>query len=144
MQTPERKLKILFLCTGNSARSQMAEGWVRALKGGALEAYSAGIETHGLNPYAVAVMKEAGADISNQRSKLVTEVLDIPFDYVITVCSHADENCPVFPRATKIIHHGFEDPAKAEGNDEEKLIVFRRVRDEIKAFAQLLPEAFYE
>ncbi len=144
MQASEPKPKILFLCTGNSARSQMAEGWARALKGGELEAYSAGIEVHGLNQYAVAVMKEAGVDISNQKSKLVTEVLDVPFDYVITVCSHAGENCPVFPGTAKVIHHGFEDPAKAGGDEEDKLTVFRRVRDEIKAFVQILPGAIYE
>jgi arsenate reductase len=134
------KLKILFLCTGNSARSQMAEGWARYLRGDVIEPYSAGIEAHGLNPLAVEVMKEAGVDISSQRSKLVTELLDIPFDYVITVCGHADENCPMFPGKAKVIHYGFDDPAKAEGSHEAKLSVFRRIQDEIKAFVKELPE----
>jgi len=133
------KLKILFLCTGNSARSQMAEGWARQLKGDVIEPYSAGIEAHGLNPRAVAAMGEAGVDISGQRSKLVQEVLDIDFDYVVTVCGHANENCPYFPGKTKTVHVGFEDPAKAEGTEEEIMDVFRRVRDEIKAFIQGLP-----
>ena len=136
-----KKIKILFLCTGNSARSQMAEGWAKALKGDQVEAYSAGIEAHGLNPYAVAAMKEAGVDISGQRSKLVTEVLDIPFDYVITVCSRAAESCPVFPGKATVVHHGFDDPAKARGSEEEKMAVFRRVRDEIKALIKNLPGA---
>lgn len=119
----------------------MAEGWVRHLKDDKIDAYSAGIEAHGLNPYAVAVMKEAGVDVSGQRSKLVTELLDVPFDYVITVCGHADENCPVFPGTTKVVHFGFDDPAKAVGTDEEKMAVFRKVRDEIRAFVERLPEA---
>jgi arsenate reductase len=133
------KIKILFLCTGNSARSQMAEGWTRYLKGGLIEPYSAGIEAHGLNPLAVQTMKEAGVDISGQTSKLVSALMDIPFDYVITVCGHADENCPVFPGKTKVTHHGFDDPAKAEGTEEEKLAVFCRVRDEIRAFIETIP-----
>lgn len=137
------RLKILFLCIGNSARSQMAEGWAKHLKSDIAEPYSAGIEAHGLNPLAVMVMKETGVDISNQTSKLVVSLLDITFDYVITVCGHADENCPVFPGKTKVIHHGFDDPAKAEGTEEEKPAVFRRVRDEIRAFIETLPEALY-
>jgi arsenate reductase len=137
------KLKILFLCTGNSARSQMAEGWAKYLKSDIVEPYSAGIEAHGLNPLAVRVMKEAEVDISSQSSKLVVSLLDIPFDYVITVCGHADENCPVFPGKTKVIHYGFDDPAEAEGIEEEKLAVFRRVRDEVRAFIETLPEALY-
>lgn len=137
----DEKLKILFLCTGNSARSQMAEGWARHLKGDIVEPYSAGVDVHGLNPLAVKVMKEAGVDISTQTSKPVFTLLDIPFDYVITVCGHADENCPVFPGKTKVIHHGFDDPAKAEGTEEEKLAVFRKVRDEIKAYIETLPAA---
>ena len=134
-------MRILFLCTGNSARSQMAEGWARHLRGDVIEPYSAGTEAHGLNPLAVEVMKEAGVDISYQRSKLVTELLDIPFDYVVTVCSNAEKNCPVFPGKVKVIHHSFDDPAKAEGSREEKMEVFRRVRDEIKAFIESLPDA---
>ena len=119
----------------------MAEGWARHLKGDVIEPYSAGTETHGLNPLAVEVMKEAGVDISYQKSKLVTELLDIPFDYVITVCSNAEKNCPIFPGKAKVIHFGFDDPAKAKGSREEKMAVFRRVRDEIKAFIESLPDA---
>ncbi len=117
----------------------MAQGWAHHLKDEEIESHSAGIEAHGLNPYALAVMKEAGIDISGQRSKLVTELLDIPFDYVITVCGHADENCPVFPGKVRVIHFGFDDPAKVDGTEEEKMTVFRRVRDEIKAFIESLP-----
>jgi arsenate reductase len=139
-----RKLKILFLCTGNACRSQMAEGWARALKGDAVEAYSAGIETHGLNPNAVKVMAEAGVDISGHTSKNVDTLLDVPFDYVVTVCGHANENCPLFPGAAKVVHVGFNDPpalARQVEGDEEKLNCYRRVRDEIRAFVEKLPGA---
>jgi len=138
------KLKILFLCTGNSCRSQMAEGWARALKSDVIEAYSAGIETHGLNPYAVRVMAEAGVDISHHRSKHVREVLAIPFDYVITVCDHAYENCPAFPGRAVIVHRGFDDPPRLAAqaqSEEEALAIYRRVRDEIRDFILTLPEA---
>lgn len=138
------KLRILFLCTGNSCRSQMAEGWARALKGEQIEAYSAGIETHGLNPHAVKVMAEAGVDISGHRSKHVNEVLHLPFDYVITVCGHAQEHCPVFPGRAVVLHHGFDDPPKLAANaktEEEALAHYRRVRDEIRAYIETLPEA---
>ncbi|MHB0946492.1 MAG: arsenate reductase ArsC [Sedimentisphaerales bacterium] len=137
------KLKILFLCTGNSCRSQIAEGWVRHLKSDIIEPYSAGIETHGLNPNAVKVMAEAGADISGHRSKHLDELKDIDFDYVITVCDNANERCPMFPRKTKIIHIGFDDPprlAKNTKTKEETLSIYRRVRDEIKAFVEKLPD----
>ena len=137
------KLKILFLCTGNSCRSQMAEGWTRHLKGDLIEAYSAGIEVHGLNSSAVKVMAEAGVDISKHKSKHLDELKDIYFDYVITVCGHANESCPFFPGKTKIIHIGFDDPPKlAEkfNSEEEKLDCYRRVRDEIKIFVLELPE----
>lgn len=138
-----KKIKILFLCTGNSCRSQMAEGWARALKGDVIEAYSAGIETHGLNPNAVKVMAEAGVDISKQASKNVSTLLHIPFDYVVTVCGHANENCPFFPGAAKVIHVGFQDPPAMAKlvEDEEKLNCYRRVRDEIRQFVETLPEA---
>ncbi|MBN2353338.1 MAG: arsenate reductase ArsC [Spirochaetales bacterium] len=131
------KLRILFLCTGNSCRSQMAEGWARVLKGDAIEPYSAGIEKHGLNQHAVRVMREAGVDISGHRSKLVSELKGIRFDYVVTVCGHANENCPVFPGKTKKIHVGFDDPPRLAANaatEEEALGHYRRVRDEIRAF----------
>jgi arsenate reductase len=138
-----QELKILFLCTGNSCRSQMAEGWARALKSDVIEPYSAGIETHGMNPRAVEVMAEAGVDISGQRSKNVSELAGVKFDYVVTVCGHADENCPRFPGKTRVVHAGFDDPPKlAQGatSEEEALGHYRRVRDEIREFIQGLPE----
>jgi arsenate reductase len=121
----------------------MAEGWARALKGEAIEAFSAGIEKHGMNPHAVRVMAEAGVDISRQYSKTPSELGPVEFDYVVTVCGHADENCPVFPAKTKVVHVGFEDPprlTKHSPDGEEKLAVYRRVRDEIRAFVERLPE----
>jgi len=136
-------IRILFLCTGNSCRSQMAEGWTRALRGDRIEAFSAGIETHGLNPRAVQVMAEAGVDISGQRSKTVTDLPTQDFDYVVTVCDHAHESCPFFPGKTKVVHVGFDDPprlAQEAKSDEEALVHYRRVRDEIKAFVKTLPE----
>ena len=141
------KLKILFLCTGNSCRSQMAEGWTRHLKSNQIDVWSAGIETHGLNQYAVKVMAEAGVDISGHRSKHVKEVSKIPFDYVITVCDHARESCPVFPGTVKKIHRNFDDPpslAKSAESEGEKLNIFRRIRDEIKAFVETLPKLLEE
>lgn len=137
-----KKSKILFLCTGNSCRSQMAEGWARALKGDVLEPFSAGIEKHGLNPNAVAVMAEAGVDISQQTSNLLREITE-PLDVVITVCASADESCPVFPGDTKVVHHGFDDPpklAKEAKSEEEAMSHYRRVRDEIKAYIETLPD----
>jgi len=141
------KPKILFLCTGNSCRSQVAEGWARYLKGDALDPYSAGIEMHGLNPRAVKVMAEAGVDISLHRSKHINELMNIDFDYVVTVCDHAGEHCPVFPGKSKIIHVGFDDPPKlAQGarTEKEALSHYRRVRDEIRAFITRLPEVLDE
>jgi arsenate reductase (thioredoxin) len=138
------KMKILFLCTGNSCRSQMAEGWARALKRDVIDAYSAGIETHGLNPRAVQVMAEAGVDISAQRSKHVDELKGIAFDYVVTVCDNAHESCPLFPGRTKVVHVGFDDPprlAAGAKSEEEALVHYRRVRDEIKAMVLALPES---
>ncbi len=102
--------KVLFLCTGNSCRSQMAEGWARHLKGDAIETYSAGIETHGLNPNAVKVMAEAGVDITGHTSKTLNDLAHVTFDYVVTVCGHAHETCPVFPGNAAVIHKGFDDP----------------------------------
>jgi arsenate reductase len=144
MQTPSNKLKVLFLCTGNSCRSQMAEGWARHLKSDVIQPYSAGIETHGMNPSAIKVMAEAGVDITSQRSKHVDEVKDVGLDYVVTVCAHANESCPVFPGKAKVIHAGFEDPprlAKTAKTEEEALNHYRRVRDEIRKFIQTLPDA---
>jgi len=131
------KKNILFLCTGNSCRSQMAEGWMRQLHGDEYNVYSAGIETHGLNPNAVKVMAESGIDISGHKSELASKYKDISFDVVITVCGHADENCPVYLGKTNKIHHGFDDPPRlaAEIEDEEgKLEPYRRVRDEIRDY----------
>jgi len=145
MQAPMRKMKVLFLCTGNSCRSQMAEGWARRLKGDVMEPYSAGIEKHGLNPHAVRVMAEAGVDISRQHSKTLEELKGIPFDCVVTVCGHAREHCPIFPGKAKVAHVGFEDPpelTKHLPDGEEKLAVYRRVRDEIRQFIETWPEAF--
>jgi len=136
------KTKILFLCTGNSCRSQMAEGWALHLKGDRIDAYSAGIEKHGLNPLAVRVMAESGVDISSQKSKTIDELPVQPFDYVITLCSHANETCPYFPG--RKIHKGFDDPPKLAEDAEteaERLAPFRRVRDEIKKFIESLPES---
>ncbi|MBP8952891.1 MAG: arsenate reductase ArsC [Armatimonadetes bacterium] len=138
------KLKVLFLCTGNSCRSQMAEGWARALKSDVIEPYSAGIETHGMNPNAVKVMAEAGVDISGQRSKHVDELEGIEFDYVVTVCDNAHESCPLFPGKTKVLHKGFDDPprlAKDAATEEEALDSYRRVRDEIRKFVESLPDS---
>ncbi len=137
------KLKILFLCTGNSCRSQMAEGWARYLKSDLIEAYSAGIETHGMNLNAVKVMAEAGVDISNHRSKHLDEIKQFPFDWVITVCDNASESCPIFPGKVKRFHISFDDPprlAKNAKTEEEALSHYRRVRDEIRAFVNELPD----
>ncbi len=139
-----RKLKILFLCTGNSCRSQMAEGWAMHLKSDQIDVSSAGIEKHGLNPLAVRAMAEAGADISAHQSKTVDELPDLSFDYVITVCDHSHESCPLFPGKAVVVHAGFDDPprlAAAAKNDEEAMIHYRRVRDEIRNFVQQLPRA---
>ena len=138
------KTRILFLCTGNSCRSQMAEGWAKHLKGDAIEAYSAGVEPHGINARAVAVMKEAGVDLSSHRSKHVDELKDVPLDYVVTVCGHANETCPMFPGKTKVVHVGIDDPpqlAKGAASEEEVLNHYRRVRDEIRAFVETLPQS---
>jgi arsenate reductase len=143
----KQKLKVLFLCTGNSCRSQMAEGWTRYLKSDCVEVCSAGIETHGLNPVAVKVMAEAGVDISGQASQLAAEFEAVDFDVVVTVCGHAHEHCPVFPGNTRVVHVGFDDPPKLAmdaNNEEEVLDCYRRVRDEIRAFVETLPGALYE
>ena len=145
MTAGKRKLKVLFLCTGNSCRSQMAEGWARALEGDVIEPYSAGVEPSGLNPIAVSIMGEAGVDISGHRSKHVDELLcaDIRFDYVITVCDHARESCPVFAGETQTVHAGFDDPpylARNAATEEEALDHYRRVRDEIRDYVKRLPD----
>ena len=140
----KKKIKILFLCTGNSCRSQMAEGWARHVKGDVIEAFSAGVETHGLNPNAVKVMAEAGVDISGHQSKLVTDLMDQPLDYVVTVCGRAHESCPIFPGLAKVVHVGFDDPpalAAAAATAEEALDCYRRVRDEIRSWVETLPDS---
>ena len=132
-------LKVLFLCTGNSCRSQMAEGWVRHLHPGRMEACSAGIAPGRLDPRAVAVMAEAGVDISGQRAKGVSQVLEVPLDLVVTVCDHAQETCPVFPGRVRLMHRSFEDPprlATSARTEEEALDHYRRVRDEIRVFVE--------
>jgi arsenate reductase (thioredoxin) len=135
-------LKILFLCTGNSCRSQMAEGWARHLRGEQVEAYSAGLEAQGLHPDAVRVMAEAGVDISGQRSKRIGELQGVEFDYVVTVCDHARESCPVFSGGARVVHFGFDDPprlAAGAATEDERLSPYRRVRDEIRAYVERLP-----
>ena len=126
------KKRVLILCTGNSARSQMAEGLLRHDAGDRFEVVSAGVEPSHVRPHAIEVMREVGIDISNHRSKSVNEFTGEDFDYVITVCDNANERCPLFPGNTRRIHWSFDDPAAAEGDEPEKLAVFRRVRDEIR------------
>lgn len=141
------RLKVLFLCTGNSCRSQMAEGWARALKGDVVEPYSAGIEKHGMNQRAVKVMAEAGVDISGQHSKTTDELPNLDFDYVVTVCDRARESCPLFLGDARVVHIGFDDPpalAKGARSEEEALQHYRRVRDEIRRFVERLPEVLQE
>ena len=138
----QRKTTILFLCTGNSCRSQMAEGWARYLRGEVIEPYSAGIERHGMNEWAVRVMAEAGVDISWQQSKLVEDLPIATFDYIITLCGHAQETCPYIPG--KVIHHGFDDPPRMAAHadtEEEVLRCYRKVRDQIRDFIATLPES---
>lgn len=138
-----RRVKILFLCTGNSCRSQMAEGWAKLLKGDTIEPHSAGVAPQGLNPLAVKVMAEAGVDISNGKSKHVDELKDVKFDYVITVCDNAHEACPMFSSDAKIVHKRFDDPPRLASNaktEEEALVHYRRVRDEIKAYIERLTD----
>jgi arsenate reductase len=139
-----RRLKILFLCTGNSCRSQMAEGWTRHLKGDLIEPFSAGIEARGLDARAVKVMAESGVDISGQKSKTLAELAGMRFDYVVTVCAHANETCPVFPGSAKVIHVEFDDPptlARSAATDQEALAHYRRVRDEVRSFVESLPDS---
>jgi arsenate reductase len=143
----QRQLNVLFLCTGNSCRSQMAEGWARRLCGDSIQPYSAGIEKHGLNRNAVRVMREAGVDISDHTSKTLDDLTGVEFDYVVTVCGHAHETCPRFPGAATVVHVGFDDPPKLAANeaDEERALDhYRRVRDEIRDFIQTLPAALQE
>ncbi len=137
------KPSVLFLCTGNSCRSQMAEGWARHLKGELIEPSSAGVEAHGLDPNAVRVMLEAGVDISAQRSKRLEDLQELDFDWVVTVCDNARESCPVFSGPARLLHRSFEDPprlAVEASSEAEALGHYRRVRDEIRGFIETLPE----
>ncbi|MFZ5950110.1 MAG: arsenate reductase ArsC [Candidatus Rifleibacteriota bacterium] len=133
------KKKVLFLCTGNSCRSQMAEGWARHFHNDWLDVSSAGVEKHGMNPFAVQVMKEEGVEISSHRSKLLSELPELEFDLVITVCGNANERCPIFPGRTRVVHVPFGDPpamAKETDSQEKALECYRNVRDQIKAFIE--------
>ncbi len=140
MSGAKNKIKVLFLCTGNSCRSQIAEGWARHLKSDVIEAYSAGIRPIGVDPRTIKVMAEAGVDISAQTSKHVNEFMGINLDYVVTVCDNARQQCPMFPGRTKQVHKSFDDPYFATGSEEEIMAVFRSVRDQIKAFVEKMPE----
>lgn len=131
-----KPVNILVLCTGNSCRSQIAEGYLKFFTGQKARVYSAGIETHGVNPRAIETMREDGIDISTHTSNHVNEYLGIPMDFVITVCDHANEQCPVFPAHAVKLHHNFTDPAKAKGTETEIRQAFARVRDEIKQYCQ--------
>lgn len=128
--------KILVLCTGNSCRSQIAEGYLRHFAGDKAEVYSAGIETHGVNPKAIEIMKRDGIDISGHTSNNIEEYINIGFDYVITVCDNAKESCPYFPSVAVKLHYNFPDPAKATGTEEQVMEAFREVREMIKEYAQ--------
>lgn len=141
------KVKILFLCTGNSCRSQMAEGWAWRLRSDTVEAHSAGIAPHGVDPRAVKAMAEAGVDISDQLSKDVDTLEHIEFDYVITLCDKANQSCPVFPAKTRLLHLGFDDPPKLAASaqtEEEAMAHYRRVRDEIRKFVEKLPQVLMD
>jgi len=136
----EGRKRVVFLCTGNSARSQMAEGLMRYLKGNEFEVFSAGSKPKGIHPLAIEVMKEIGIDISAQRSKHLDEYLNKNFDCITTLCDHAAKACPVFPGSGERIHQGFSDPAAVEGSRKEKLEMFRRVRNELKEFILSFPD----
>lgn len=139
-----KKLKVLFLCTGNSCRSQMAEGWTRHLKSDVIDVYSAGTSPKAVDPLAIEAMREVGIDISGQRSKKITDLPEIAFDYAITVCGNAKDNCPFFSGSIKKMHVGFDDPpalAKNAASHEEAMCHYRLVRDEIRDFVATLPDA---
>ena len=138
------KKNVLVLCTGNSCRSQLLHGYLQQALGDHATVYSAGVETHGLNPRAVGVMAEDGVDISHHTSNHVDEYAHVPFDYVLTVCDHANEVCPVFPSSAKKLHHNFLDPAKATGSEEEIMEQFRAVRDQVKAYAHDFVQAQFQ
>ena len=137
----ENKVKVLFLCTGNACRSQIAEGWARHLKSDVMEVYSAGVWPAGVSTRAIRVMAEAGVDISSQVSKHLYTYLDTHFDFVITLCDHAKKACPAFDDRTKLVHKPFKDPITATDQEEQTLDAFRKTRDEIRAFVETLPES---
>ncbi len=140
MCSDKEKIKVLFLCTGNSCRSQIAEGWARHLKGNIIDAYSAGIRPIGVSTRAIKVMAEVGVDISMHKSQHLDEFSGIDFDYVITLCDNAAENCPVFTGKAKVFHKPFKDPYFASGSEEEIMATFRKVRDDIRTFIETLPQ----
>ena len=137
----DNKIKILFVCTGNSCRSQIAEGWANHLKANSIEAYSAGIRPIGVSSRAIKVMAEASVDISNQKSQSLDEFLEIDFDYVITLCDNAAQRCPAFTGPVKVIHKPFEDPYFATGSEEDKMETFRKVSNEIRNFIEAMPDS---
>ena len=139
MPESKDKVKILFLCTGNACRSQIAEGWARHLKGDVIESYSAGIHPIGVSPRAIKIMKEAGVDISMHTSKHLDEFWNVNFDYVITLCDNAAKNCPIFGGKAKVVHKPFKDPYFATGTEEQIMAEFRKARDRIKAFIETIP-----
>ncbi len=147
MEAQSEKIKVLYLCTGNACRSQMAEGWTRHLQGNWIDVFSAGVEPHGLDPRAVKAMQEAGVDISEQESKHVDTFESVEFDYVITLCGSARQSCPVFPARTRVIDSGFDDPpalARGAGSEEEAMFHYRRVCEEIRKFVEKLPQLLTE
>ncbi len=141
MCSDKEKIKVLFLCTGNSCRSQIAEGWARELKGSVIEVYSAGILPIGVSSRAIGVMAEAGVDISMHKSQHIDEFLGIDFDYVVTLCDNAAESCPVFSGKARIVHKPFDDPYFASGSEEKIMATFRKVRDDIRTFVETLPQS---
>lgn len=141
MEKDKDKIKILFICTGNSCRSQMAQGWAKHLKSDVTEAYSAGIKPIGVSQRAIKVMSEAGVDISMHTSKQIDDLSGIDFDYVVTLCDNAAANCPVFEGKTTIIHKPFNNPYFASGTEQEIMAVFRKVRDDIKQFIKTIPDS---
>lgn len=141
MSKDEKRIKVLFLCTGNSCRSQIAEGWARYLKSDVIEAFSAGISPGRMNEMAIQMMAEAGVDISSQFSKHVDDLSSVDFDYVVTVCDNAKEHCPIFPSTAKRVHRSFPDPSFLSGTPQEIVTAFRKTRDDIRAFVEGMPES---
>ena len=141
MRESKNKIKVLFLCTGNSCRSQIAEGWARHLKSDVMEVYSAGAEPGRMNAWAIAIMAEAGVDISMQQPKHLDTLKGIDFDYVVTLCDYAREQCPVFPSCPKHMHRLFVDPSFIDAGEDEIMAAFRKLRDELRAFIETMPES---